>query len=65
MYFRTTEVKSKIHLLRDRKLLSGRETEGVLSGLPKTVFSGDFYRAKPQGEMGPRWGKMETGKAAA
>lgn len=39
--------------------------EGVLSGVAKDpAFLRDFYRAKPQAEVGPWWGKMGTHKVA-
>lgn len=41
------EIKSRIYLL-----------EGEASGCQGlSVFCRDFYREKPQSEMGPRWGK--------
>lgn len=46
-------VKSRICSLKERKLLSDTETEGIINGFPKIVFSRNIDRAKPQGKIGP------------
>lgn len=45
------------------KLLSESETEWVLSRVGCQTLSRVLYRAKPQDEAGPWWGKMGTCKA--
>lgn len=57
------EVKSRIYLLRERKLLSKRDRRGPEWVAKDSAFSRDFYRVKSWDEMGSRWGKLGTYKA--